>query len=398
MKCSVLISAFIGSENLGDEAIFKALLQQIGFGDRNITALSIGPDKSKRYGVNTRNAHNIIDIVNAIRECDVLLMGGGGIIQDQSSFLNFLYFGFQLAIARFFRKRVVLCFVGVGPIKHSLSKAILRALAPCIDYAIVRDEYSKGELLAHGVTSCRVITSHDPVLNYRRQFSLSPSPYSGRAPYVVVALRRWFLPGALIPAIVARILQRQGYFRKRYESYTQRVARDLDAFLAGNEAISLVFVSFFHPDDSLVSQDVVDKMTLRNRVIVAGNRMSEEDYFSVASGSEFVLGMRLHSLVMAATVGKPFVALSYSQKVDQFARQMGLPDFSIDVSAYETPVLQTKLDVMTHKATLYARTVSQEVNRCREENDQAFKILNDKLRDLCLRASPSANGTQDPET
>jgi polysaccharide pyruvyl transferase WcaK-like protein len=85
--------AFIGSENLGDEAIFETIhrdLQQLK--PESITVLSMNVERTRRLvsSANTEvlRAQSLRDTVRAIRRCDLFVCGGGGIFQDQTSIYN----------------------------------------------------------------------------------------------------------------------------------------------------------------------------------------------------------------------------------------------------------------------------------------------------------------------
>jgi len=372
----VLISAFIGSKNLGDEAIFKSILDNLGVDRNNITALSINEEKTQKIGVKTLFAKNIINIVRGIRSCDVFLIGGGGIIQDQSSVLNFLYYAFQVWVAKVFRKKTILCFVGVGPINYGISKFLLRRLFNHIDTAVVRDEKSKKVLGSYIKDQSKIHVYHDPVLNYVFNPSKLPeNPYRNKGDYVVVSLRRWFFTLPLLPVFMTRNLNKLRFFRKDYDKFMDKISKDLDAFLDDNKNIKLVLTSFYDSEDLAVLADLKVKMKNQSRVIPSRKNISEDQYLSIVKGSKFIIGMRLHSLILGSTVSKPFVALRYSAKVDEFTEQMGLTDYSIHVEEYNSDKLVGSMNNMLLDSSKLEAGMQAKLSEYQKDNRKAFDLL-----------------------
>jgi polysaccharide pyruvyl transferase WcaK-like protein len=57
--------------------------------------------------------------------------------------------------------------------------------------------------------------------------------------------------------------------------------------------------------------------------IILREGYSPEELLSITKNFDLVVGMRLHSLIMAGVAGVPMVGLSYDHKVDRFLRQAG---------------------------------------------------------------------------
>lgn len=378
----VLITAFIGSRNLGDEAIFRTILHNISHDRDAITALSINEAKTKKLGVKTIFAKRIGNIRKGILQSDLVLIGGGGIIQDQSSILNFFYYALQLWLCRRYSKPTILCFVGVGPLRFRISRYVLSRLVGAVNYAIVRDEASRVQLLQAGMPTERIYQVHDPVLNYPVKKGASISPYRGSSPYVVLSMRRWFFTNPLLPVFVSRKINRIKFFRQRYDKYMDLLARDLDRFLKKHDEITLIAVSLYDGEDDVVSRDLTSRMEQAGRVVHADNNMDEEQYLAIAKGAQFVIGMRLHSLILAAAVGKPFVALRYSTKVDEFTAQMNLSQFSIHVEKYDSKSLQKALSEMTQHHERHSKNIKSALVKYKKENQEAFQILNNLIKEL----------------
>ena len=374
------MSAFIGSRNLGDEAIFRSILHQIDRSGLEITAASINePKTQQRFGVKTIFAKKFPQLTEAIRECDVMLVGGGGIIQDQSSILNFFYYAFQLWYAQRHHKPIVLNFVGVGPLKFSVSRWVLRRLTPKIQYAIVRDRKSQQQLIACGMDRERIYVAHDPVLNFPYSEVNLTTAGEYKTPYAVVSLRRWFFTNPFLPVFITRNLNRLKLFRRRYDRYMNQLAADFDAYLNNHPEMNLVMVSLYDGEDDIVSAGLKGRMKRADQVVLAPNGMEEPEYLSIVQNANFVIGMRLHSLILASTLAKPFVALRYSTKVDEFTEQMGLRDYSIHVEHYDSKQLQSGLQAVTEQAASLSVNVAASLKAYRAENDAAFARLNKEI-------------------
>lgn len=382
-KRKILISAFIGSKNLGDEAIFKSILSNIENDKNHITALSVNEEKTQKFNVDTLYARSIKDNFCGIRDCDIMLIGGGGIIQDQSSILNFLYYAFQLCIAKYYGKPIILSFVGVGPIKYGISKLLMKKLvSKNVNYAIVRDEKSKNELLKYGMEGNKIHQAHDPVLNFPFKAEELENLYTEEKPYVVVSLRRWFFTNPVLPVFMARKLNKLKLFRKKYDQYMDKLANDLDDYLNKYTEIKLVLVSLYDGEDDVVNNDLFARINNKERVITADKNLNELQYLSIVKNSLFIVGMRLHSLVLGSTLAKCFIALRYSPKVDEFAYKMGVENLSIHIEEYNSMQLQKSLNIATESYLQYEIVVEDRLIKYQKENRSAFYLLNKKIKNL----------------
>lgn len=376
MSKKVFWTAFIGSDNLGDEAIFSSLLHNLSLDKENVTVASVSPDETTaKTGLRAVNAKGPVALFHAIKQSDIVLMGGGGIIQDQSSLLNFLYYGYQLGLAKFFKKPVILCFVGVGPIRYGLSRMILRLTASTVVQAVVRDDKSRRELLPF-MQDEKIMVVHDPVLN----LPVTPKDSGDEADYVLVSLRRWFFSIPMLPASFARKLNKAGIGRKRYDRFIGQVAGSLDMFLEAHPGVTVRFASFYDSEDLAVIEDVACLMKYADRTIAPTPKLSEEEYVSLAAGAAFVIGMRFHSLVLSAITSTPFVALTYSSKVDQFAESVGLGDYIEDVNTYESDRAAKRFGTMHAMHATHRPELAKSIKKFQRSNRDAFSAISNRLK------------------
>jgi len=377
------MTAFIGSRNLGDEAIFRSIITGLRLDRSEVTALSVNEQKTReQFGVNTRFAKSVPQIVRAIRECDVMLVGGGGIIQDQSSILNFFLYAVQIALAKWFKKPLIFTFVGVGPLKFGVSKWLMARLMPSVHFAVVRDEKSAATLRRYMPKGGRIVTAHDPVLNFPFKPAELQDIYAEQTPYAVVSLRRWFFTNPLLPVFISRKINKLRIFRRRYDEYMNALCTDFDSYLDASPEMKLVLVSLYDSEDDIVNADVVARMRNRERVIVADNKLEEMRFLSIVKNAQFTIGMRLHSLILGANLGTPFVALRYSTKVDEFTDQMGLLDHSIHVERYDSEALQAALQHVEANREKIKGDITERVTAYRARNNEAFKLIRQEIERL----------------
>ena len=50
--------------------------------------------------------------------------------------------------------------------------------------------------------------------------------------------------------------------------------------------------------------------------------------------SDYLIGMRLHSIIFATQLGKPFIALNYASKVYNYLEDLGLREYVVEIDSY----------------------------------------------------------------
>ena len=96
----ILISGYYGFDNIGDESILNAVIKSIRarLPDCALTVLSHDPAGTrKKYGVEAVDRMAPLESLRAVRRCDMLISGGGSLLQDVTSSKSLRYY---LAIIR----------------------------------------------------------------------------------------------------------------------------------------------------------------------------------------------------------------------------------------------------------------------------------------------------------
>ncbi len=163
MSKKVCISGYYGFDNFGDEGILGILVQNLRTIDANITVFSSSPKKTAEiYGVNSIKTFDIVGLLNTIENSDVLISGGGSLLQDVTSFKSLLYYLFVISVALYYKKKVIIFAQGIGPIRNLFAKLLTRLVLRNTDYISVRDEKSLFMLRGWGLSPDLV---SDPMWN-----------------------------------------------------------------------------------------------------------------------------------------------------------------------------------------------------------------------------------------
>jgi len=154
--------------NMGDRAILAATLQDIreSIPDVKITLLSINPDyRSEDKDINM--AFGKWETFKTLQSIDLLLWGGGNLLQDQSSILYIPWQLSKVIAAKMFGKKVMCYAQGIGPIETSIGKFLTKLFVNRIDLITVRDEQSKELFKKRGVVKPPIYVTADPAINLK---------------------------------------------------------------------------------------------------------------------------------------------------------------------------------------------------------------------------------------
>lgn len=303
----VVISGFYGFDNIGDEAILQAIVDEFKCEDKGIdvVVLSADPKKTKSiYNVNAVNRSNFCEVYTAVKSCDALISGGGGLLQDVTSALSIWYYISIMLLAHILGKPVYAFAQGIGPIVNGLNRRMLKYIANRTKSISVRDEKSMNELLDIGVKKPIECTA-DPAL------MLNSAPKergmeillreSGRKqidkPVIGFCLRKWKSNTDAVGV---------------FSAVADRVIEELGADVA--------FIPFHHRKDLKMAEEIVKRM--RNDAIMISNIYLPSEILSLLSLMELNVCVRLHGLIFSAKTGVPMVAISYDPKIDSFMHVM----------------------------------------------------------------------------
>lgn len=307
-RSGILICGSYGLGNAGDEAILKAILQEVRMTApaEEITVLSRNPaETTERHGVRTLHMFNIPAWRKAMGRARLYINGGGNLIQDVTSRRSLLYYLYTLRTAKKCGCKVMMYGCGIGPVRHTRDQALTRrTLSRYVDTITLREDASLQELRRFGVDGPEVILSADPALILQRAGEaeidrlMRENGLDPQGSYLGLCLRAW--PG----------------FEEKAPAFAEAVRR-----AAAAHGLSPVFISINHRSDGAAADQVAAH--LDGSVCVMRQPLSTELTLGLMSRMQAVVSMRLHGLIFAAGQGIPLVGVVYDPKVSAFLSYMG---------------------------------------------------------------------------
>ncbi|MEB3335748.1 MAG: polysaccharide pyruvyl transferase CsaB [Cyanobacteriota bacterium] len=293
-----LLCGYYGEHNLGDDALLEVLLHQLPPKCEPLVTAHDQRWVAERFKVATCDRRRLLEVLRQLAHCEVLVLGGGSLLQDATSLNSLLYYCLLIVIARLRGRAVVLWGQGLGPLRRPVSRLLTRAVLPLATAISWRDGASAQ--LAERLGSRRHAVGSDPVWAYPGR------QWRGKGGPIVLC---WRPLAALEPG--------------GWGPYLQALAAVVED--SGREVLWLPFHQ--GQDRGLLARLegaglVPEAVMARSREVAVGAPAEAMDVFARAG---LVVAMRLHGLILAALAGSPVAALSYDPKVAAAARGLGCP-------------------------------------------------------------------------
>lgn len=283
---NILISGYFGFGNVGDEVILLSEISYLKniFPQAELTVLSGNPKYTQEnFKIKSIYYKNFFTLIKEIKSTDLFISGGGGLLQDKTSFRSLLYYLSLIYLAQKFKKKVVVFSQSVGPLNFSLSKFLVQKILNKVNYIFIRD-HSSCQLLQELKIKKRVEIIPDI------SFYLS-SPLN--SPLIKEGLRGVKNVGVII--------------KKNHQIY--RVLSELNTL----KNVDIYFLVFYPPDYYLIKK-VIQSIPSKPKVIFP----TAFNIFNIMKKFDLIVGERLHSLIFSAILNIPFIALGEEEKIVDF--------------------------------------------------------------------------------
>lgn len=360
-RYQVVMSGYYGFSNAGDDAILqsaceglRAASDQVG-----ITVLSNDPALTRKLcGVEAQPRFRLGKVLRALGRCDLLLSGGGSLLQDRTSTRSLLYYLSVIRAARLLGKPVALYANGIGPLQKPANRRRVKRVVERASLVTLRDHSSAQELREMGVRRPDLYVTADPV------FELTPAPEQrgrqlveqtglprGRQ-FAVVSVRSW--PGI--------------------EGFHKKLAAVCD-HLRRTYGLEILLLLMQPSRDRPAARQVQEAMEEPSWMLDAP--CTPRELMAVLGGAKLCLAMRLHTLIFAGRMAVPCVGLVYDPKVDSYLQELGMPSAGHVERFDQQQAVACVDDLMAHYEENLAqlREKSRQLAQAARENERLLLEL-----------------------
>lgn len=358
----VLISGYYGFGNVGDEALLAVIASRLRarLPDTQIDVLSATPAQTAAaLGVEATPRWRMNAVRRAIARADVVLSGGGGLLQSATSLRSLVYYAGILRTAIRSGRKSMIFAQSIGPL-DAIGSFIVRRFCRGTNRATVRDERSRA-ILCTLLPATKVERTADPVFLYRPKSKVDLSeeglgPASG--PYAVICLRE----------------------SSGFDAAIVTFARAVDR-LAERHGIRAAFLPLGGRRDAAVSTKVIRSCS-STPVLLPESPL--ERAAAIIGAARVVIGMRLHALILAANASIPFLAAAYDPKVTALLEELSYPLaplWKVGEKPASTQAVDALVDDLVARRDDLSAHLASQLPRVRALAERNFDVLDELLHE-----------------
>ena len=335
-----LLLGYYGACNLGDDLMLYCLLQWLMKQKIQVTVVSENPFDTK-YKFKVKTVGNVpllgewgwpkiwfrketIQLLHAIRQHDILIVGGGNLVRDDQGLRTFWYTMEKVVFALLLHKLVY--FINVGfkwPSTKQGYKVLKWALKKCRKI-IVRDQLSLKICSKLGCTHL-VEWAPDIVLKLPQLWKNT----------TLNKQQDWFRKDS---RCVVCLRGNPNVFGQYFigEKQIKNIAAVLD-YLIERYGLEIIFLPFQKDIDENINslqRKVSDFMLHKNHITVKKWIGNFTEIINHIRNAKLVVAMRLHAAVLAVALKRQCVIMPYDTKVYEFSKQARLKHLLFPADTY----------------------------------------------------------------
>jgi polysaccharide pyruvyl transferase CsaB len=391
---NILINGWYGQFNAGDDAILDVFVDQVKARlDCDITVLSEFPDNipassglhSRLHPVAIgRGALSVIlkgiffRHLRVVRQCDLFVLGGGGLLRDNTNWRNLIRLLDEIWLAKLFGRKTMLYAIGVGPFRSALGKWVIGASVRMCDLVTVRSERCAALLRSIGVAPDRIHVVADPAFLLAPQ---TPADLEIKALFSTGKKKIGFYP------TFALLL---GY---PDDAHLKQLAVALDRIVE-TEDVEIVAVPMSVLDDGFddvrVARLVQASMKHPEALHIYEKRLSAPELKWVTSQATMNITVRLHAMIFSLGSSVPVVAVNYEPKVANVFADFGAPEYLVDIApGYGAPLAEA-VSLCLRNLEPYTRLIRERRASVAASAAATFDLMGT----LCADARPASAAPQ----
>jgi len=299
---TALVFGYYGKDNIGDDAMLQVISKQLRKFHVKTIAVSHNPGKTRAdFGIEAIGHKADLSKV----KYDFFVLGGGTQIQD------YRLKGFEALVKYVLKAKklgVKTCLLSIGSTKlrTKKGKTLAKKLCESADLIIMRDRESREQLRKAGVkkkihvsADLTFAESKKPDRRKRKAILFCPIPY-----YEIFELAS-----------------------KKDPNLAKKIASVIDLVQAQTGA-RISVLPFFKTYDTVFCKEIMKQVKSKRVKLIAYKPLGIK-LTKTFEKFDLIAGMRFHSLVFSAFLGKPFVAIAFTAKTKNLVKAFGWKGFAV---------------------------------------------------------------------
>ena len=339
----------------------------------------------KKFNLKTKRITNE-GLLSAYCQADIITIGHddalAGIYSGGFPILLILR---AISIAKYLKIPVVIFAgsIGPGPINRELSKIVFRFLLNKVDLITLREELSYEYIKSMGVNKPPIYVTADPAF-------LMPPATPER---VAEIMRIECINGISKPLIgisISQVIARWAFpeiadFDEKYRNFITVMAQVVD-FLTYELSAFVLFIPHVLgytkiENDRIAANDIYQLLKKKDCVKLIENEYTPQDLKGLIGQLDFFLGARTHSVISAATMGTPFVAIEYESYKTRgiIGKMLNCEEFVYDIEFLDFDTLIEKINYAWLNRQKIKQELKLKVNGMDERAFMNGKLIRDHI-------------------
>ncbi len=348
---TALVYGYYGKDNIGDDAMLQVIAKQFKKLSIKTIAVSGNPAKTRTaFGIEAINPKaNLANL-----KYDFFILGGGTQIQD------YRLKGFENLVKFFLKAKkpsVKTCLLSIGSTKLKTAKgrALARKLCENSDLIIMRDNESRDQLRKANVKKQIYVSadltfteSKKPDRRKRNAILFCPIPF-----YEIFELKP-----------------------KKDKQLAEKIAKAIDLVSSDTSAGIKIF-PFFKKYDTIFCKKILSGVKSKKVRLLKYKPLGMK-LTKTFEKFDLVVGMRFHSLVFSAVIGKPFVAIDFTAKTRNLVKAFGWQSFEVE-QGFKAEELARKTTKLYKNLPASRKRLLAKRKKAEKKSKLAFKLFKEKL-------------------
>lgn len=388
-----VVLGYYGAGNWGDEAMLAGLLELLRRIEKDYPITIISRDSE-----DTARKHNEwtfpstlsfdksrIDFLGyRLRKSKLLtilshstfVMGGGDLIRDGSQYEVAPFWLQQMEQAIYARRKTILLGVSVGEIWKTETIRLVPKVLNQVDLLTVRDELSRQNLQKLGVNKTVHVIPDLALQNSSITIKTQSKDFGDRP-------RKRPKIGISIRSLSNRGKQLDDF---PHWDFQQEVAVTIDTLVERFDAEIYIFPFqahpyFYHPedDDYIAAIRLLQFSRYSMNFHVFRYLSSLPDLCQGFVDMDIVIGMRLHSVILASALGIPMIAMEYDSKIRAFMDEIDQEFHSVPLPEFNREHIASMVEYILHNYQYVRSRILDKINDIKNKINPVIPLIKDLL-------------------